>query len=94
MARGNQREISREKNLKKLEQQRKSQAKGGDPQSRNLNDKAALAAKIEAKKALQEKQALEDAHREGRPKPTPKAKKKELDPLDLLNAGLSGVKKA
>jgi hypothetical protein len=53
-----------------------------------------LAAKIEAKKALQEKQALEDAHREGRPTPTPKAKKKELDPLDLLNAGLSGVKKA
>jgi hypothetical protein len=53
-----------------------------------------LAAKIEAKKALQEKQALEEAHRDGQLKPTPRAKKKELDPSDLLSAGLSGVKKA
>ena len=54
-----------------------------------------MAAKIEAKKALQEKQALDEAHREGQLKPTPlRAKKKEVDPLDLLSAGLSGVKKA
>lgn len=60
---------------------------------RNENDKAALQAKIEAKKAMKEKQAedavKEDAKLKKAKKPPPK--KDTMD--DLLSAGLAGNKK-
>ena len=69
----------------------------GSKESRNLNDKAALAAKV-AKKAAEKKAAEEAAVRVAaqRPVVVPKKKKekKKDDTLDdLLNAGLAAGKK-
>jgi hypothetical protein len=62
--------------------------------SRNLNDKNALQAKIEAKKAMQEQLASQAGNPSKvlpvKPKPK-KAAESGLD--DLLNAGLGAVKK-
>jgi hypothetical protein len=68
-------------------------SKPGDPQSRNLNDKNALQAKIEAKKAMQEQLASQGANpSKGPVKPKPK-KASEAGLDDLLNAGLGTAKK-
>lgn len=54
MARGNQRELARQKNLKKQQDAAKHQKKGGDPKKRMESD-----AEI-----LRQKQAAADARRE------------------------------
>ena len=90
MARGNQREQAREKNQKKLAAQQKGDQRGGSVHDRNDGDKAALEAKVAAKKAAREAEAAAPDKTVVKPK-----KKKEaaagLD--DLLSAGLSGNKK-
>lgn len=117
MARGNQREVSREKNLAKQAQKLKQQGKvcddmrvngyfillvsyivfefiqkEGNPLARNLNDSAALAAKIAAKQAkLAQEQASGQAPVKVERKKIPKSADPSLD--DLLNAGLTKGKK-
>ena len=90
MARGNQREQAREKNQKKLAAQQGGDQRGGSVNDRNDGDKAALEAKVAAKKAAREAEAAVPDKTVVKPK-----KKKEavagLD--DLLSAGLSGNKK-
>jgi len=88
--------MSREKNLAKQQAKLKSQSKGGDPEKRNANDKAALQAKV-AKKAEMKKQQEAEAARAEANKPVVRkktGKKKEADNLDdLLSAGLAKGKK-
>jgi hypothetical protein len=73
----------------------KAQGREGNPLTRNLNDAAALAEKVARKKREQEEEAARAATAtttkvEQKKKPeTPKDR--GLD--DLLNVGLSGVKK-
>jgi len=61
--------------------------------ARNASDKAALQAKIEAKKAMKEKETGDQVKQESQLKAKPKkaAKTDTLD--DLLSAGLSSAKK-
>mmetsp|Transcript_50512 Transcript_50512/g.107609 ORF Transcript_50512/g.107609 Transcript_50512/m.107609 type:complete len:96 (-) Transcript_50512:786-1073(-) len=91
MARGNQREQAREKNLKKLQAKSGGDQRAGTIHDRNASDKNALEAKVAAKKAAKEAEAAAG------PAPKvvkPKGKKKEAAGLDdLLSAGLSGAKK-
>ncbi|KAK1748212.1 hypothetical protein QTG54_000151 [Skeletonema marinoi] len=97
MARGDQRERDRAKKLARLQKEQKGGPKEGNPESRNLNDSAALAAKV-AKKAEMKKKQEEEEQRNAANKPVvvkSKAKKKKepagLD--DLLSAGLAKGKK-
>ncbi|KAL7458058.1 hypothetical protein ACHAWC_009548 [Mediolabrus comicus] len=96
MARGDQRDRDRAKKQARLEKDKKNQAKEGNPEQRNANDSAALAAKV-AKKAEMKKKQEEEEQRKALNKPVvvkSKAKKKEADNLDdLLSAGLSKGKK-
>ncbi|KAL7559894.1 hypothetical protein ACA910_005391 [Epithemia clementina (nom. ined.)] len=91
MSRGDQRERDRAKNLAK--QQQKAKPKGGDPLHRNMNDAAALQAKVAAK---QQKAAMDSGNNNGASSTGPVARKKvdkkneSLD--DLLSAGLKRVK--
>ena len=57
MARGNQREQAREKNLKKQAAKNQGDQRGGHVHDRNSSDKAALEAKVAAKKAAKEAEA-------------------------------------
>lgn len=97
MARGNQREMSREKNQKKLAAKNKGNDREGTPLSRNLNDKQALAAKVAAKKAAKEAEeaAASKAAAAGPAVVAKKKKKPKADAGldDLLSAGLVGAKK-
>lgn len=97
MARGNQREMSREKNQKKLAAKNKGNDREGTPLSRNLNDKQALAAKVAAKKAAKEadEAAASKAAAAGPAVVAKKKKKPKADAGldDLLSAGLVGAKK-
>ena len=97
MARGNQREMSREKNQKKLAAKNKGNDREGTPLSRNLNDKEALAAKVAAKKAAKEadEAAASKAAAAGPAVVAKKKKKPKADAGldDLLSAGLVGAKK-
>mmetsp|Transcript_10894 Transcript_10894/g.16286 ORF Transcript_10894/g.16286 Transcript_10894/m.16286 type:complete len:99 (-) Transcript_10894:615-911(-) len=97
MARGDQRERDRAKKLARLQKEQKGGPKEGNPESRNLADSAALAAKV-AKKAEMKKKQEEEEQRNAANKPVvvkSKAKKKKepagLD--DLLSAGLAKGKK-
>ena len=91
MARGNQREQAREKNLKKHAAKNQGDQPGGHVHDRNSSDKAALEAKVAAKKAAKEAEA---AAGPAQVVVKPKKKKEEASGLDdLLNAGLSGNKK-
>ena len=54
MARGNQREIAREKNLKKQAAKSGGSQREGSVHDRNSSDKQALLAKVAAKKAAKE----------------------------------------
>jgi len=91
MARGNQREISREKNLKKLAAKSGGSQREGSVHDRNSSDKDALLAKVAAKKAAKE---AAEAAGPAQQVVKPKKKKKEAEGLDdLLSAGLSGNKK-
>ena len=93
MARGNQREISREKNLKKLQAANKGGGREGTKLQRDAEDKAKLEAKVKAK-AEAKKLAEQEAANKAKGPIKPKKKKKEEAGLDdLLNAGLSGAKK-
>mmetsp|Transcript_5722 Transcript_5722/g.9486 ORF Transcript_5722/g.9486 Transcript_5722/m.9486 type:complete len:101 (+) Transcript_5722:1527-1829(+) len=92
MSRGDQRDRDRQKALKKLETKNKQNSCGGDPSSRNLSDKEALDAKVKAKQALKEQQALEEEHNPSKPPPKPKKKAPAPASFDLLNAGLAGTK--
>jgi len=95
MARGNQRDDARAKNLKKKMAEQKGNQREGDPLSRNADDKAALANKVAMKAerlAAQQAKADEDEKRASAAKR--KAKKKDDAGLDdLLSAGLTGGKK-
>jgi hypothetical protein len=104
MARGNQRDLAREKNLKKAAGPNKLE---GNPLQRNAANSAALAEKVARTQAKAEEDArreAEDAARlaaSGGAAAAPSLglkKKKEgkgqgLDTLDLLDAGLGGGKK-
>eukprot|EP00980_Cylindrotheca_fusiformis_P016941 scaffold5157_cov100-Cylindrotheca_fusiformis.AAC.13 len=90
MSRGDQRERDRAKRQAKEAAKAKGKQREGTPQQRNLNDKEALLAKLEAKKAKHaDGQNGHDSKaavtRKNRPKPT-----NDLD--DLLSAGLKGGK--
>lgn len=96
MARGNQREISREKNLKKLQAANKGGNRAGSKLQRDEEDKAKLEAKVAAKAAKKKEEEEEAKRNEGRVVVKPKKinKKKEASGFDdLLNAGLGGNKK-
>jgi len=91
MARGNQREIAREKNLKKQAAKSGGSQREGSVHDRNSSDKDALLAKVAAKKAAKE---AAEAAGPAQQVVKPKKKKKEAEGLDdLLSAGLSGNKK-
>lgn len=91
MARGNQREISREKNLKKQAAKSGGNQREGSVHDRNDGDKAALLAKVAAKKAAKEAaEAAGPVQQVVKPK---KKKKEEVGLDDLLSAGLAGNKK-
>lgn len=64
---------------------------GGDPQKRNENDKAALEAKIAAKKAAEA--AKSSQTQSSGPVPRRKVAKKDESLDDLLSAGLNAGKK-
>lgn len=92
MARGDQRERDRAKKQARLAKDAKNQAKGGNPETRNANDAAALQAKV-ARKAEMKTKEEEELARAARSKPVARKKKgkKEDDSLDdLLSAGLAG----
>ena len=94
MARGNQREISREKNLKKQQVANKGGAREGTKLQRDEEDKAKLEAKVKAKAEAKKLAEQEAANKPKGPiKPKKKKKKEEAGLEDLLNAGLSGAKK-
>jgi len=95
MARGNQRDEARAKNLKKQQAAMKGGSREGDPLSRNEDDKAKLQEKI-AKKAEMKKEAEAKAEMDASKgiSAKRKEKKKEVAGLDdLLSAGISGGKK-
>lgn len=95
MARGNQRDEARAKNLKKKQAEMKGAGREGTPLQRNEDDKAKLAAKIAMKaeraKADDEKAAATSSiAAQGKRR----EKKKEAAGLDdLLSAGLDTGKK-
>jgi len=92
MSRGNQRERDRQKNQAKLAAKSKGDQREGTPSQRNANDKDALLAKIEAKKAA--KAASADAQKNTKaPVARKKVAKKDDSLDDLLNAGLTKGKK-
>ena len=64
----------------------------GDPLKRNENDKAALLAKVQAKKEAMEAAVTAPSISNG-PVPRKKVDKKKESLDDLLSAGLSGNKK-
>jgi hypothetical protein len=91
MSRGDQRDRDRAKREAKEAAKTKGKQREGTPQSRNQDDKVALQAKLEAKKAEQATGAsVQDTQ-----KPVARKKvKKEADDLDdLLNVGLKQKKK-
>ena len=100
MARGNQRDADRAKNLKKLQDAQKNQGKEGSVLSRNTTDKLALDAK-KLLKAEQAEQAAKDAIVGGKiaeqkanmAKVSGKSKKVDVGLDDLLNAGLATGKR-
>mmetsp|Transcript_30351 Transcript_30351/g.61800 ORF Transcript_30351/g.61800 Transcript_30351/m.61800 type:complete len:113 (+) Transcript_30351:87-425(+) len=63
MARGNQRDLAREKNLKKLADKTKADGQGGNVQNRNEGDSAKLAEKIAKKEAVKKAEEEEEAAR-------------------------------
>jgi hypothetical protein len=90
MTRGNQREQDRAKRQQKEASKNKGAGREGTPGQRNDNDKIALLAKLEAKKA--EKAAETERAASGtKPAVVPKkvSKKKEENIDDLLGAGLA-----
>jgi len=91
MSRGDQRERDRAKRQAKEAAKNKSTQREGTPLQRNDNDKAALQAKIEAKKARQEAEAVAASSTKA-PVARKKVAKKEDNLDDLLNAGLSKKK--
>mmetsp|Transcript_17348 Transcript_17348/g.26291 ORF Transcript_17348/g.26291 Transcript_17348/m.26291 type:complete len:99 (-) Transcript_17348:2850-3146(-) len=94
MSRGDQRERDRAKNQAKQAQKLKANTKGGDPLSRNQNDKAALEEKVARKKAMQKEQEEQALKNTTTKFPLKKKKAEAKDSLDdLLNAGISGQKK-
>uniref|UniRef100_A0A7S2XTZ6 Small EDRK-rich factor-like N-terminal domain-containing protein n=1 Tax=Attheya septentrionalis TaxID=420275 RepID=A0A7S2XTZ6_9STRA len=102
MARGDKRERDRAKKQADLASREKG-TKEGRPDQRNMNDSAALGAKVAAKQAAKKAQEETDklaaewgAGTAGAPKVLPKKKKavKKGDGMDdLLSAGLSASKK-
>ncbi len=94
MARGNQREISCEKNLKKQAAQKGGSNREGTKLQRDEEDKAKLQAKIKAKQERLKDAEVKEAEQAKTVVVKKKVKKKEADSLDdLLNAGLSGAAK-
>lgn len=59
MARGNQRDLARQKNMKKQQELAKSQKKQGDPKKRMESDAEILRAKQQAANERKEKEKLE-----------------------------------
>ncbi|AMD21741.1 HFL115Cp [Eremothecium sinecaudum] len=59
MTRGNQRELARQKNLKKQQQDAKSQKKAGDPKKRLQSDADILRQKQQAANERKEQELLE-----------------------------------
>ncbi|KAL7437089.1 hypothetical protein ACHAXH_008793 [Discostella pseudostelligera] len=95
MTRGDQRDRDRAKKQAKLQKETRSQGKEGRPEQRNLNDSAALAAKV-AKKAEMKQKQEEEALRASSTTPVVRKKvttKKEEDLDALLSVGLPGKKK-
>mmetsp|Transcript_6577 Transcript_6577/g.18809 ORF Transcript_6577/g.18809 Transcript_6577/m.18809 type:complete len:97 (+) Transcript_6577:19-309(+) len=93
MTRGDQRERDRAKRQAKEAAKNKGHGREGTPLQRNQDDKAALEAKIAAKKAAKAKEA-EQSGGTAAPvvrKKVPKKQDVALD--DLLNAGLAKAKK-
>ncbi|GMI53123.1 hypothetical protein ScalyP_jg5752 [Parmales sp. scaly parma] len=95
MARGNQRDQAREKNLKKLAAANGGDGREGTKLQRDEADKAALALKVIAKSEKAKLDAEKAALAEGNEvvKPKKKEKKVEAGLDDLLSAGLTGKKK-
>ena len=91
MSRGDQRDRDRAKRQAKEAAKNKGIQREGTPQQRNADDKAALLAKLEAKKAKQ----LSESKDQDNKKPVVRKKvKKETESLDdLLSAGLAAGKK-
>ena len=91
MSRGDQRDRDRAKRQAKEAAKNKVNQREGTPQQRNADDKAALLAKVEAKKAKQ----ISESKDEDNKKPVVRKKvKKETESLDdLLSAGLAAGKK-
>ena len=93
MSRGDQRDRDRAKRQAKEAAKNKGTQREGTPSQRNADDKNALLAKIEAKKAKKEADAAAAANTKA-PVVRKKVPKKKDDTLDdLLNAGLSAGKK-
>jgi len=91
MSRGDQRDRDRAKRQAKDAAKNKVKQREGTPQQRNADDKAALLAKLEAKKAKQLSESKDQVEK----KPVVRKKvKKETESLDdLLSAGLTAGKK-
>lgn len=93
MTRGDQRERDRAKRQAKEASKNKGTQREGTPLQRNDADKAALEAKIAAKKALKAAEAANTAATKD-PVVRKKVPKKNDENLDaLLSAGLATVKK-
>mmetsp|Transcript_5986 Transcript_5986/g.6970 ORF Transcript_5986/g.6970 Transcript_5986/m.6970 type:complete len:95 (+) Transcript_5986:124-408(+) len=93
MSRGDQRQRDREKNLKKHGS--KNAQREGNPESRNLDDGVALAAKV-AKKAATRKEEEDNALKATSQKTVSRKKvSKQVDSNldDLLSVGLKKTKK-
>jgi len=91
MSRGDQRDRDRAKRQAKDAAKNKANQREGTPQQRNADDKAALLAKLEAKKA---KQLSESKDQVEKKTVVRKKVKKETESLDdLLSAGLTAGKK-
>lgn len=91
MSRGDQRDRDRAKRQAKDAAKNKVNQREGTPQQRNADDKAALLAKLEAKKA---KQLSESKDQVEKKTVVRKKVKKETESLDdLLSAGLTAGKK-
>ena len=81
--------------MKKQQDKERAQGKEGNPLTRNLNDAAALAEKVRKKKEQDEAEAARAAESQANAK-VERKKKTDNDTAgldDLLNVGLSGMKK-
>ncbi|CAJ1968641.1 unnamed protein product [Cylindrotheca closterium] len=91
MSRGDQRDRDRQKRQAREASKNNVTQREGTPQQRNADDKAALLAKLEAKKAKQLAEPLDQ--NANIPVPRKKGKKQSETLDDLLSAGLAVGKK-